>query len=51
MIRAQTNKKEELFKDLEGIFENCEERAGHYDANNLFFQEDFDELRNCYEII
>ncbi len=47
MIDAQTNKKEELCKNLKGIFENCGERAGHYDANNLFFQEDFDELKKA----
>lgn len=37
--------KEALLKSLEGIFEKCGERAAHYDANNLFFQEDFEELK------
>jgi alkylation response protein AidB-like acyl-CoA dehydrogenase len=40
-------KKETLIKNLEPIFKNCESRAAHYDANNLFFQEDFDELKEA----
>ncbi|MCM4155332.1 acyl-CoA dehydrogenase family protein [Gramella sp. AN32] len=39
--------KKELLINLEGIFKSCEERAAHYDANNLFFQEDFEELKGA----
>jgi alkylation response protein AidB-like acyl-CoA dehydrogenase len=39
--------KDELLKNLEKVFKNCEGRAAHYDANNLFFQEDFDELKEA----
>lgn len=45
MEDTATQNKETLLKKLEGIFENCQKRAAHYDANNLFFQEDFDELK------
>lgn len=45
MIDTLTTKKEELLKNVESVFENCQKRAAHYDANNLFFQEDFDELK------
>jgi alkylation response protein AidB-like acyl-CoA dehydrogenase len=45
MINTQTKSKELLTKDLEEVFLKCEKRAAHYDANNLFFQEDFDELK------
>ena len=47
MIDTQTNKKEELLKKLDIIFKNCQERAAHYDANNLFFQEDYEELKEA----
>ncbi|MEN8187218.1 MAG: acyl-CoA dehydrogenase family protein [Bacteroidota bacterium] len=46
MLKTVT-KKEELLKNLEKVFENCQERAAYYDANNLFFQEDFDELKEA----
>lgn len=46
-METQTNRKESLLKNLEGIFQNCQERAAHYDTNNLFFQEDFDELKTA----
>ncbi len=39
--------KETFLKKLEAIFPNCQKRAAHYDANNLFFQEDFDELKEA----
>lgn len=39
--------KEKFIENLETIFKNCEGRAAHYDANNLFFQEDFDELKEA----
>ncbi len=39
--------KEKFIKNLEIVFKNCEGRAAHYDANNLFFQEDFDELKEA----
>lgn len=39
--------KEILLKKVEVIFENCQKRAAHYDSNNLFFQEDFDELKEA----
>ncbi len=42
-----SRKKEGLLKDLGEIFKKCGERAAHYDANNLFFQEDFDELKQA----
>jgi alkylation response protein AidB-like acyl-CoA dehydrogenase len=45
MINTQNKSKELLTKDLEEIFLNCEKRAAHYDANNLFFEEDFEELK------
>ncbi|MFC4722518.1 acyl-CoA dehydrogenase family protein [Geojedonia litorea] len=41
------NKLTALTEGLQQIFENCEKRAAHYDANNLFFQEDFDELKDA----
>ncbi len=47
MIDTQTSTKGELLTKLEIIFQNCQERAAHYDANNLFFQEDFDELKEA----
>ncbi|CAM3575582.1 acyl-CoA dehydrogenase family protein [Zobellia roscoffensis] len=47
MIETQTDKKEALLEKLEVIFQNCRDRAAHYDANNLFFQEDFDELKEA----
>lgn len=47
MIALETTTKEDLFKNLEGIFKKCMDRAPHYDANNLFFQEDFDELKQA----
>lgn len=47
MEDTATQNKETLLKKLEGIFENCQKRAAHYDANNLFFQEDFDELKEA----
>ena len=47
MIETEENKTKELEKKLEGIFKRCGERAAHYDANNLFFQEDFDELKEA----
>ena len=39
--------REKFIENLETIFKNCEGRAAHYDANNLFFQEDFDELKEA----
>lgn len=45
MITTEKKSRELLAKDLEGIFLNCEKRAAHYDANNLFFKEDFEELK------
>jgi len=45
MINTQNKSKELLTKDLEEVFLNCEKRAAHYDANNLFFEEDFEELK------
>jgi len=44
-MQDTVTKKEELLKNLEVVFKNCQDRAAHYDANNLFFQEDFDELK------
>ena len=44
-MQETLTKKEELLKNLEKVFVNCQERAAHYDANNLFFQEDFEELK------
>ncbi len=41
------NKRETLEKKLEDIVKNCQKRAPHYDASNLFFQEDFDELKEA----
>lgn len=45
MITTEKKSRDLLAKDLEGIFLNCEKRAAHYDANNLFFKEDFEELK------
>lgn len=45
MITKEKKSRELLAKDLEGIFLNCGKRAAHYDANNLFFKEDFEELK------
>jgi len=39
--------KETLHINLEEIFERCGERAALYDANNLFFQDDFEELKEA----
>ncbi len=47
MEAVMENKKNALTEKLNSIFENCEKRAAHYDANNLFFQEDFDELQEA----
>lgn len=45
METLEENKRAELLEKLEPIFKNCANRAAEYDANNLFFQEDFDELK------
>lgn len=47
MLTTETTTKEELLQRLEGIFKSCQERAAHYDANNLFFQEDYEELKDA----
>lgn len=39
--------KDILYKNLEDVFERCGKRAAHYDANNLFFQDDFEELKEA----
>jgi len=41
------NKKSELLIKLNLIFKKCEKRAANYDANNLFFHEDFEELKDA----
>ncbi|MRI02491.1 acyl-CoA dehydrogenase [Kriegella sp. EG-1] len=46
-MKTKSNNKIELLEKLETIFENCGKRAAHYDANNLFFQEDFDDLKEA----
>ncbi len=47
MENTLVQKRESFVKNLESIFRNCQERAAHYDANNLFFQDDFDELKEA----
>lgn len=45
MIETTAKTKEEFLASLPKIFEACAERAAGYDANNLFFQEDYEELK------
>lgn len=47
MIETTQTKKEDLTRRLEGVFAACGERAARYDAENLFFREDFDELKEA----
>lgn len=45
MLETKTKDKAELYEKVQKIFENCQKRAAGYDANNLFFQDDFEELK------
>jgi alkylation response protein AidB-like acyl-CoA dehydrogenase len=47
MQTTELQSREDLVKNLESIFKKCGERAAHYDTNNLFFQEDFEELKKA----
>ena len=47
MKTLEKKSKEEFIDNLTEIFEECGSRAAYYDSNNLFFQEDFEVLKNA----
>ena len=47
MTTSKKMDKTTLSEKLEPIFKACGERAARYDANNLFFQEDFEVLKDA----
>jgi alkylation response protein AidB-like acyl-CoA dehydrogenase len=42
-----SKQQQKLLKNLEKVFQNCQDRAATYDRENKFFQEDFDELKEA----